>query len=91
MVVLCGAIAFVCYRVGNDSGYVDGWQEGRITEQLYSQLQKDLKEDKHLEDRDIEREIIYTYTLYSYNKEPKAKEAKHLSNLLKDYVFWQIE
>lgn len=91
VLVLCGVTGVICYWVGNNNGYVEGWMEGKVTEALYTQFMDDLVAGEHLEDADIENEIVTSYVLYTHNEMPTAKQAKHLFDLLFDYVFWKVE
>ena len=90
VLVLLVVTGLVCYCIGNANGYVDGWTEGKITENLYTQFMDDLIQGKHLEDEEIEREIVRSYVLYTHNQRPTAQQAKHLFELLYDYVFWGV-
>jgi len=91
VLVLCGLIGTVFYRIGNDNGYVDGWIDGKITEHLYTKFMDDCENGEHLIDEDIENEIGLSYILYTYNERPTAQQAKHLFNLLYEYVFWGVK
>lgn len=91
VIVLCGVTGGVCYWIGNENGYVNGWIEGKATESLYTQFMDDLIQGEHLEDEDIEDEILMSYILYTYNEKPTAQQAKHLFDLLYDYVFWGVK
>lgn len=88
MVLVTGV---VCYWVGNNNGYVDGWMEGKITEHLYTRFMDDLCNGEHLKDEEIESEIVKSYVRYTYNETPTAQQAKDLFNLLEKYVFWGFE
>lgn len=91
VVVLCVLTGCISYSIGNNKGYVDGWTEGKATERLYTQFVDDLIKGEHLEDEDIENEISMSYIMYTYNKRPTKEQAKHLFDLLYNYVFWGVK
>jgi len=91
VLVLCAIIGIACYWSGHNNGYVEGWMEGKATERLYTQFMDDLITGEHLEDVNIESEIVKSYVLYTYNEKPTVQQAKHLFDLLWNNVFWKVE